>query len=449
MKKDIVVALKGVCKKFPLFDNKSERFWYHFPLLRRLRSKKNLTVSYKDALKNVDLTIRKGEKVGIIGSNGSGKTTLLNLIVGYSTASTGDVSVNGSVQALMQTGLGFHEELSGADNVRNALQLNGLSKSQRLKAFEDVVDFVELGEFLQYPFKTYSLGMRARLEFATATAIYPDILAIDEVLGAGDGYFAKKCAERMRNLVSNTTLLLVTHSMGQIYDFCDRVIWINSGVVVDDGEPEHVIKAYEEYMAQEESKIQASIKASDSNSALLVESELPSPEAAASASKKLLNGLQVGENLNISDVEFAPDGRRVHFLETGDPLGINVNVALRGDQGSYRAVVFAFSENGSYLWRAQGCSLELVPDSAGRASLTLSADQFIGGVGNYYLTVGIEECLEGVGKDAQFVDVLHAALYLKVMETNYSDPPFFHCPGIWKANGKSEAGRKSRVSAWV
>src|SRR5688572_23340088 len=142
-----------------------------------------------DALRGVSLRVEKGGRLGIVGRNGAGKTTLLKLLTGNFAATRGSVTINGSVQALMQVGLGFHAEFTGYENARSALLYNGLSGAALEAALADVVEFCELGEFLHQPFSTYSLGMRLRLQFAAATAVRPDILIIDEIMVAGDAYF--------------------------------------------------------------------------------------------------------------------------------------------------------------------------------------------------------------------------------------------------------------------
>lgn len=201
------------------------------------------------ALDDVTFKIRRGERVGLIGRNGAGKTTLLKLIAGNYGPTSGSVHVRGSVQALMTMGQGFHPDYTGRDNINASLQYNGLSKRELKRAFEDVVEFCELGLFLDQPFKTYSSGMQARLMFATATAIKPEILIVDEVLGAGDAYFLAKSKHRVEALVSSgCTLLLVSHSMAQILELCERAVWLDGGHVQADGEVFPIVKAYEAAM---------------------------------------------------------------------------------------------------------------------------------------------------------------------------------------------------------
>ncbi|MFN7401520.1 MAG: ABC transporter ATP-binding protein, partial [Alphaproteobacteria bacterium] len=236
-----IITLKNVDKTYRLYGSPLRQMLGYLGL-----GTKN--VPTQKALSNINLTVCKGERVGIVGHNGSGKTTLLRAITGYTALSRGTVEVIGSTQALMQRGYGFNDHLSGLENIRNAMVYNGLPKAAMAAAEADIVDFVELGEFLYHPLKTYSLGMRARLEFAAATAIRPSVLIIDEVLGAGDGYFVRKSAARMRGLMENTTLLLVSHSLDQIKEYCDRVIWMDAGIIREDGPTESVLNHYRHYM---------------------------------------------------------------------------------------------------------------------------------------------------------------------------------------------------------
>lgn len=201
------------------------------------------------ALSEVSLRVPRGQRVGIVGRNGAGKTTLLKLICGNFAPTFGEVKVQGTVQALMSVGLGFHPEYTGRENVEASLQYNGLARDNYQEAIQGIIDFSELGEFLDQPFRTYSLGMQARLMFAAATAIRPDILIVDEVLGAGDAYFVAKSKARVGKLVdSGCTMLLVSHSMQQVLELCDEAIWLDQGRIRMQGEALRVVKAYEEHL---------------------------------------------------------------------------------------------------------------------------------------------------------------------------------------------------------
>ena len=217
--------------------------------LQRFGLRTHSKVQEFPALTDVNLKVERGQRIGIVGRNGAGKSTLLKLICGNVTPTSGTIDVNGTVQALLSMGLGFHPDYTGRENVKSSLQYNGLSTKQYKEAIEGIVDFCELNEFFDQPVKTYSSGMQARLMFAAATAVNPDILIVDEVLGAGDAYFIAKSKRRVESLIGNgCTMLLVSHSMQQILELCDQAIWMDQGTVRMRGDSFEVVKAYEEYL---------------------------------------------------------------------------------------------------------------------------------------------------------------------------------------------------------
>jgi lipopolysaccharide transport system ATP-binding protein len=198
------------------------------------------------ALADINLTIGRGERVALIGRNGAGKSTLLSIICGRLLPSSGDVRVNGRIQALMELGTGFHPDFTARENVIATLAMNGITGRKARGMVDDVIDFAELEDFQDQPVKTFSAGMYARLAFSASTAIEPDILIIDEVLGAGDAYFASKSAERMRRLTIDTgaTVLFVSHDMSSVERLCERAIWIDHGRSIMEGSALQVSKAY-------------------------------------------------------------------------------------------------------------------------------------------------------------------------------------------------------------
>lgn len=198
------------------------------------------------ALREMNLTVAKGERIGLIGNNGAGKSTLLKLIIGNVKPTEGAIKVNGDLQALMELGTGFHPEFTGRQNIRASLAYRGLSPKEISKLEDDIIDFSELDEFIDQPIRTYSAGMNARLAFSTATSISPDILIVDEVLGAGDAYFSGKCVERMKRITedSGATVLFVSHDLNSVMQLCERVIWIDRGTIRMQGNPIDVIKEY-------------------------------------------------------------------------------------------------------------------------------------------------------------------------------------------------------------
>lgn len=200
------------------------------------------------ALSNISLSIAKGERVGIIGRNGAGKSTLLRLMTGNFVPSFGEISSTGEVKALLQSGLGFHPDLTGRENIRTSLQYMMIDPQHQKSIEQEIIEFSELSNFIDKPFRTLSLGMQARLQFATATSIRPETLIIDEFLGAGDLYFASKSAERIHQLAtSGCTFVVVSHDTASILRLCDRVIWIDSGKIAMDGSPQEIVNAYEAF----------------------------------------------------------------------------------------------------------------------------------------------------------------------------------------------------------
>src|SRR5439155_5038450 len=210
------------------------------------------------ALDGIDLEIRRGEKVAIIGRNGAGKSTFLKLVTNVIQPTSGSLRVVGDVHALLQIGTGFHPDFTGRENVRAYLAQLGITGAEAARRSEDAIAFAELEEYIDQPVKVYSTGMAMRLMFAASTAITPDLLVLDEVLGVGDAYFAQKSYERMREMCerNGSTLLLVTHDIYAATRMCDRVIWLERGAVAMDGGASEVVKAYAESIrAQEEHRL--------------------------------------------------------------------------------------------------------------------------------------------------------------------------------------------------
>ncbi len=245
---NIAVSFNEVSKTYTLYETHRDRFVDVFGLTK-IGLKLKHPVKQFVALNGVSFEVVRGSRIGVIGRNGAGKTTMLKLMCENFSPSAGSVKINGNVQALMSSGLGFHPEFTGRENVIASLQYSGIAKEDYKKALKGIIEFCELGDFIDQPFKTYSLGMQARLMFAAATAIEPDILIVDEVLGAGDAYFLNKSRRRMDQLInSGCTMLLVSHDMGQVLDLCEEAIWMDGGELKMRGTAFEVVKAYEEFL---------------------------------------------------------------------------------------------------------------------------------------------------------------------------------------------------------
>ena len=203
------------------------------------------------ALQHVTFTVVQGESVGVIGPNGAGKSTLLQVLAGIITPSSGVVEVDGHVSSLLTLGVGFDEELSGEDNIRLAGAFMGLDHRLVEDRLPSIVEYADLGQFIDAPIKTYSAGMRARLGFAIATSVEPDILLLDEVLATGDAQFREKSKQRVRELVTQAkAIVLVTHDMNWVTEYCNRAILIEKGQVILDGAPADAVAMHEDHSAQ-------------------------------------------------------------------------------------------------------------------------------------------------------------------------------------------------------
>ena len=204
-------------------------------------------ISYSEfrALEDVNFHIEKGQVCGIIGRNGAAKSTLLKIIAGVLAPTKGTVKVNGNIAPMLELGAGFDQDLSARENIYLNGAILGYSKEFLDQKYQDIVDFSELHEFMDNPIRTYSSGMMIRLAFSIATIVEPEILIVDEILSVGDASFAEKSGKRMRELMSGgTTVLMVSHVLEQIREMCDRVIWMDHGKVIMDGDPDEVCDAY-------------------------------------------------------------------------------------------------------------------------------------------------------------------------------------------------------------
>jgi ABC-type polysaccharide/polyol phosphate transport system ATPase subunit len=218
-------------------DNMKEYF------IKMLKRKLHYEELY--GVKNVSFTIKKGEAIGIIGPNGSGKSTVLKIIAGIIKNTSGEVTVRGSIAPIIELGAGFDYDLTARENIILNGVVLGHSKKNMLERFNEIMDFSELWEFVDVPLKNYSSGMVARLAFAIATLVQPDILIVDEILAVGDSEFQKKCEKKMAEIMENgTTLVLVSHTMSQVKEICSRAIWLNKGEVVMAGPATEVCNAY-------------------------------------------------------------------------------------------------------------------------------------------------------------------------------------------------------------
>ncbi|MCF6298315.1 MAG: ABC transporter ATP-binding protein [Thiomicrorhabdus sp.] len=240
---NVAIQATGLCKQYYLYAKPSDRF-KHFIFKHKMSE----VASYY-ALKPINLTLLKGEVLGIVGENGAGKSTLLQLICGTLPVTSGELHVQGRVAALLELGSGFNPEFTGRENVFLNAGILGMQRADIEARFDEIVDFSGVRESIDQPVKTYSSGMLVRLAFSVATSVEPDILIIDEALSVGDGAFARKSFERIMALrQKGTTILFCTHNLYQVEAICTKAIWLKKGESVAFGQPNEVVKRYEAYL---------------------------------------------------------------------------------------------------------------------------------------------------------------------------------------------------------
>lgn len=239
-KKDIAIEVKNVYKTFDVYLDKAntikERLLF---LFSRSRKEK------REVLKDINLEIKKGETVALIGTNGSGKSTLLKLMTKIIYPNKGSIETYGKLTSLLELGAGFHPDFSGRENIYFNASIFGLTKKEIDKRLNQIIEFSELEEFIDNPVRTYSSGMFMRLAFAVAINVDADILLIDEILSVGDEHFQKKCFDKMEELKKQgKTMVFVTHSMNAVKKLCDRAIWLYEGKIRLDGSTDEVVDEY-------------------------------------------------------------------------------------------------------------------------------------------------------------------------------------------------------------
>ena len=236
---NLAISVKNVCKDFVIYGDKANTLKEK---IIRIGSK-NKEVHH--VLKNINLDIKKGESVALIGVNGSGKSTLLKLMTKIIYPTSGHIYVNGKLTSLLELGAGFHQDFSGRENIYFNASIFGLTKEEIDKRINSIIEFSELGEFIDSPVRTYSSGMYMRLAFSVAINVDADILLIDEILAVGDQHFQDKCLNKMLELKKEgKTMVFVSHSTSSVKFLCDRAIWLNDGVVRMDADTNSVLNKY-------------------------------------------------------------------------------------------------------------------------------------------------------------------------------------------------------------
>lgn len=240
------IKITNLTKIYKLYNRNRDRLKDSLGLSKKAVYKEHY------ALKNVDMEVKTGESVGIIGVNGSGKSTILKIITGVLNATSGEVRINGRISALLELGAGFNQEYTGLENVYLNGTMMGFSEKEIDERLQDILDFADIGDFIYQPVKTYSSGMFVRLAFAVAINIDPEILIVDEALSVGDVFFQSKCYHKFEEFKKlGKTILFVSHDLTSIAKYCDRVILLNKGVKLAEGNPKDMVNMYKKLLVHQ------------------------------------------------------------------------------------------------------------------------------------------------------------------------------------------------------
>jgi lipopolysaccharide transport system ATP-binding protein len=339
------VRVANLSKCYEIYGRPEDRLKQSvYPRLRRLAGQEPKNY-YREfwALKDVSFEVKKGETVGIIGRNGSGKSTLLQIICGTLAPTGGTVETNGRVAALLELGSGFNPEFTGRENVYMNGAVLGLSREEISARFDDIAAFADIGEFIEQPVKTYSSGMYARLAFAVAVNVRPDILVVDETLAIGDEAFQRKCFARINEIRERgVAILFVSHSTSAVVELCDRAMLMEEGKRILSGVPKLVVSLYQKLLYAAPGRIQAvihEIRQVDENGM----AQQACGVASLRASGRFRRGEELPEDIAEfenelrpqSTVEYARKGAQIRDVHIEDMQGRRVNVLVHGEKYRY------------------------------------------------------------------------------------------------------------------
>lgn len=320
MDKNLAISVQGVSKIYKLYDKPIDRL------------KEAVSLTHKSyhrdffALSDISFEVKKGETVGIIGTNGSGKSTILKIITGVLSPTTGTAEVSGNISALLELGAGFNSEYTGLENIYMNGTMMGFSRQEMERRMDDILRFADIGDFVNQPVKTYSSGMFVRLAFALAINVDPEILIVDEALSVGDVFFQAKCYRRMEEMMKNgTTILMVSHDMGSIIKYCDKVVLLNRGHFVAQGEAGKMVDLYKKILANQ----------TDELAEALIEEK---KEALGLPVETTVSDKRMKDRMNLNpEVQEYGDGR-ASFEDFGtlDARGNVTNLLLKGEMFTIR-----------------------------------------------------------------------------------------------------------------
>ena len=413
MSSDFAIKVENLSKCYHIYDKPQDRLWQ---MLTRGRKQ-----FYKEfwALKDVSFEVKKGETFGIVGRNGSGKSTLLQMICGTLNPTSGTIQTNGRIAALLELGSGFNPEFTGRENVYMNATVLGLTKKEIDERFDKIIEFADIGDFIEQPIKTYSSGMVVRLAFAVIAHVDADILVIDEALAVGDAVFTQKCMRFLRSFMRKGTVLFVSHDVNSVLNLCDKAIWLNHGLIQQMGKTKEVIESYIQLISQEIYGNEVTLKkisGKNSNESVSNEKDFIDEGTSASFFAQLneSSGWQTGRAEILSVKLFDKDDSITSILHGGELVKLEIIAKAKDSISSPILGWFVKDKLGQSLFGEHTFSYMKTPIELNTNDKLRSVFQFnlpLLPNGDYTITVSIAE---GTPFDHIQHHWLHDALVIKV-----------------------------------
>ena len=402
---DIAIEVRNVTKSFKVYLDKGAQ------LKERLLFRKRSRYEERKVLRGISFDVKKGEAIGLIGHNGCGKSTTLKLLTRIMYPDEGTIKLKGRVSSLIELGAGFHPDMSGRENIYTNAAIFGLNKKEIDSRIQSIIEFSELADFIDNPVRTYSSGMYMRLAFSVAINVDADILLIDEILAVGDANFQSKCFNKLREIkAQGTTIVIVSHSLGQIEQICDRSIWIHEGLIKAEGPPKEIDLEYLDYMSR---KMQDSSRGTDGNT------------GAESSDEEQSRRWGSGEARIKSIRSFSADGTEQNVFRTGEDIKLTVEYNVKTPVPDAVMGFGVFDMNGIQCY-GTNTRIDKLPEftlgESGTAELILRNVQLI--AGEYNIDLAIEKG-EGIP-----VDYFRSAYKIQIL-SSYGDAGIARIDHTW------------------